>query len=137
MNILLFHFCISMFLFIITYMYINYAYSVEKNVNKDWQRMNGRYKNELKKVYGLNEADYYLLKPHLKLGKINNHKPNASTMSFEQWKQVGIFGDREIVKILRIRKETGGYIGWKELVILFDLTEAQAEMLQATIQISE
>jgi DNA uptake protein ComE-like DNA-binding protein len=92
---------------------------------------------QIKKVYGLNEADYYLLKPHLKLGKINNHKPNASTMSFEQWKQVGIFADREIVKILRIRKENGGHIGWKELVVLFDLTAAQAEMLQVTIQISE
>jgi DNA uptake protein ComE-like DNA-binding protein len=93
--------------------------------------------NQIKKVYGFNEADYYLLKPHLKLGKINNHKPNASIMSFEQWKQVGIFGDREIAKILRIRKENGGHIGWKELVILFDLTAAQAEMLQNTIQISE
>ena len=93
--------------------------------------------NQIKKVYGLNEADYYLLKPHLKLGKLTVHKPNASTMSFEQWKQVGIFGDREIVKILRIRKENGGHIGWKELVILFDLTAAQADMLQATIQISE
>ena len=93
--------------------------------------------NQIKKVYGFNEADYYLLKPHLKLGKINNHKPNASIMSFEQWKQVGIFADREIAKILRIRKENGGHIGWKELVILFDLTAAQAEMLQNTIQISE
>ena len=93
--------------------------------------------NQIKKVYGFNVADYYLLKPHLKLGKINNHKPNASIMSFEQWKQVGIFADREIAKILRIRKENGGHIGWKELVILFDLTAAQAEMLQNTIQISE
>ena len=112
--------------------------SVIKNIIQYRNYLGGFTKlNELKKVYGLNEADYYLLKPHLKLGKIYNHKPNASTMSFEQWKQVGIFGDREIIKILRIRKENGGYIGWKELVILFDLTEAQAEMLQATIQISE
>jgi len=93
--------------------------------------------NQIKKVYGLNEADYYLLKPHLKLGKVYNHKPNASTMSFDNWKALGLFGDQEIVKILRIRKENGGHIGWKELVILFDLTAAQAEMLQAAIQISE
>ena len=93
--------------------------------------------NQIKKVYGFNEADYYVLIPHLKLGKLNMQKPNASTMSFEQWKQVGIFADREIVKILRIRKEKGGHIGWKELVILFDLTAAQAQMLQNTIQISE
>jgi DNA uptake protein ComE-like DNA-binding protein len=93
--------------------------------------------NQMKKVYGLPEADYYLLKPHLQLGKMNKHKPNASTMSYENWKALGLFQDREIVQILRIRKEKGGHIGWKELVILFDLTEKQAEMLQATIQISE
>ena len=93
--------------------------------------------NQIKKVYGFTEANYYLLKPHLQLGKMNTRKPNASNMSFESWKALGIFQDREIVQILRIRKEKGGHIGWKELVILFDLTEQQAEMLQATIQISE
>jgi DNA uptake protein ComE-like DNA-binding protein len=93
--------------------------------------------NQMKKVYGFTEADYYLLKPHLQLGKMNKRKPNASTMSFENWKALGLFQDREIVQILRIRKEKGGHIGWKELVILFDLTEQQAEMLQATIHISE
>lgn len=92
---------------------------------------------QIKKVYGFNESDYYVLKPHLKLVKLNMQKPNASSMSFEQWKQVGIFADREIAKILRIRKENGGHIGWKELVILFDLTAAQAEILQNTIQISK
>jgi DNA uptake protein ComE-like DNA-binding protein len=93
--------------------------------------------NQMKKVYGFTEADYYLLKPHLQLGKMNKRKPNASTMSFESWKALVLFQDREISQILRIRKEKGGHIGWKELVILFDLTEQQAEMLQATIQISE
>ena len=93
--------------------------------------------NQIKKVYGFTEANYYLLKPHLQLGKMNKRKPNASTMSFESWKALGIFQDREIAQILRIRKEKGGHIGWKELVILFDLTEQQAEMLQASIQISE
>jgi competence protein ComEA len=93
--------------------------------------------NQIKKVYGFTEANYYLLKPHLQLGKMNKRKPNASNMSFESWKALGIFQDREIVQILRIRKEKGGHIGWKELVILFDLTEQQAEMLQATIQISK
>jgi competence protein ComEA len=93
--------------------------------------------NQIKKVYGFNEADYYVLKPHLKLSKVKIYKPNALTMSFEQWKEVGIFEDREIVKILRIRKENGGHIGWKELVIIFDLTAAQAAVLQNTIQINE
>jgi DNA uptake protein ComE-like DNA-binding protein len=93
--------------------------------------------NQMKKVYGFTEANYYLLKPHLQLGKMNHRKLNASSMSFENWKALGIFQDREIIQILRIRKEKGGHIGWKELVILFDLTEQQAEMLQASIQISE
>ena len=92
---------------------------------------------QMKKVYGLTEANYYLLKPHFTLGKMNHLKPNASNMSFENWKALGLFQDREIAQILRIRKEKGGHIGWKELVILFDLTEEQAEILQATIQISE
>jgi|GEM_PF-475531 len=93
--------------------------------------------NQMKKVYGFTEAKYYLLKPHFTLGKMNKRKPNASTMSFESWKKLGLFQDREIIQILRIRKEKGGHIGWKELVILFDLTAEQAEMLQASIQISE
>ena len=93
--------------------------------------------NQMKKVYGFTEANYYLLKPHLQLGKMHKRKPNASSMSFENCKALGIFQDREIIQILRIRKEKGGHIGWKELVILFDLTEQQAQMLQATIQISE
>jgi len=63
--------------------------------------------NQMKKVYGFTEANYYLLKPHLQLGKMNKRKPNASTMSFENWKALGIFQDREIIQILRIRKEKG------------------------------
>ena len=93
--------------------------------------------NQMKKVYGLTEANYYLLKPHFTLGRMKHLKPNASSMSFESWKALGLFQDREIAQILRIRKEKGGHIGWKELVILFDLTAEQAEILQASIQISE
>jgi DNA uptake protein ComE-like DNA-binding protein len=93
--------------------------------------------NQIKKVYGFTESDYYLLKPHLKLGKMNKHKLNASTMSFENWKAIGIFQDREIAQILRIRKQNGGYIGWKEIVLLFDLTKEQAEILQNTININK
>jgi len=93
--------------------------------------------NQIKKVYGLGEAEYYILKPHLKLGKMNKSKPNANTMSFENWKALGLFQDREIIKILSIRKQNGGHIGWKEIVILFDLTEEQAEMLQNAININK
>ena len=33
--------------------------------------------NQIKKVYGFNEADYYVLIPHLKLGKLNMQKPKS------------------------------------------------------------
>jgi len=93
--------------------------------------------NQLKKVYGLTQANFFALKPHLKIGPIKNIQPNANTMSFEQWKLVGLFNEKEIAIILRTRKENGGRIGWKQLVILFDLTENEAEILQKTISISE
>jgi DNA uptake protein ComE-like DNA-binding protein len=93
--------------------------------------------NQMRKVYGFTEANYFSLKPHLHLGKMKNTKPNASSMPFENWKELGLFQDREIIQILRIRKEKGGHIGWKELVILFDLTEQQASLLQDKLIISE
>jgi len=93
--------------------------------------------NQLKKVYGLTQANFFALKPHLKIGHIKNIQPNANTMSFEQWKLVGLFNEKEIAIILHTRKENGGRIGWKQLVILFDLTQHQAEILQKKIIISE
>jgi DNA uptake protein ComE-like DNA-binding protein len=94
-------------------------------------------KNQLKKVYGLTEDEFYALKAHLTIGAIKMMKPNANTMRFEQWKLLGLFTEKEIAIILHTRKENGGHIGWKELVILFDLTAQQAAMLQNSIQISE
>jgi DNA uptake protein ComE-like DNA-binding protein len=69
--------------------------------------------NQMKKVYGFTEANYYLLKPHFTLGKMNHLKPNASNMSFENWKALGLFQDREIAQILRIRKEKGAILDGK------------------------
>jgi hypothetical protein len=52
-------------------------------------------------------------------------------------RRLAYFKTEKLSKFYALEKKRGGHIGWKELVILFDLTEQQAEMLQATIQISE
>ena len=92
---------------------------------------------QLKKVYGLTDTAFQNLRPHLLVQK--NFKPqlNSSTMNFAQWKSLGIFEDQQIFEILKMRKQQGGQISWRELVILFDLPEKQALWLKSLIIISD
>ena len=48
-----------------------------------------------------------------------------------------IFERKEIGKLLKWRKEKGGHITWKELVVKFDLSENQAIMLKKKIIIED
>ena len=92
---------------------------------------------QLKKVYGLADTAFQNLRPHLVVQK--NFKPllNSSTMNFAQWKSLGIFEDQQIFEILKMRKQQGGQVSWRELVILFDLPEKQALWLRSRIIISD
>lgn len=92
---------------------------------------------QLKKVYGLADTTFQNLRPHLLVQK--NFKPllNSSNMNFSQWKSLGIFEDQQIFEILKLRKQQGGQISWRELVILFDLPEKQALWLKGRIIISD
>ena len=92
---------------------------------------------QLKKVYGLADTTFQNLRPHLLVQK--NFKPllNSSTMNFAQWKSLGIFEDQQIFEILKMRKQQGGQVSWRELVILFDLPEKQALWLKSRIIISD
>ena len=92
---------------------------------------------QLKKVYGLADTTFQNLRPHLLVQK--NFKPllNSSTMNFAQWKSLGIFEDQQIFEILKMRKQQGGQVSWRELVILFDLPEKQALWLKGRIIISD
>jgi DNA uptake protein ComE-like DNA-binding protein len=92
---------------------------------------------QLKKVYGLADTAFQNLRPHLVVQK--NFKPllNSSTMNFAQWKSLGIFEDQQIFEILKMRKQQGGQVSWRELVILFDLPEKQAIWLKSRIIISD
>ena len=92
---------------------------------------------QLKKVYGLADTAFQNLRPHLLVQK--NFKPllNSSTMNFAQWKSLGIFEDQQLYEILKLRKQQGGQVSWRELVILFDLPEKQALWLKSQIIISD
>lgn len=92
---------------------------------------------QLKKVYGLADTAFQNLRPHLVVQK--NFKPllNSSTMNFAQWKSLGIFEDQPLYEILKLRKQQGGHVSWRELVILFDLPEKQALWLKSQIIISD
>ena len=92
---------------------------------------------QLKKVYGLADTTFQNLRPHLLVQK--NFKPllNSSTMNFAQWKSLGIFEDQQLYEILKLRKQQGGKVSWRELVILFDLPEKQALWLKSQIIISD
>jgi hypothetical protein len=57
----------------------------------------------------------------------------ANTMRFDQWRSLGLFQDKEIKQLLRFKKEHGGKIGWRDMVIELDLTEQQARELKQKI----
>lgn len=92
---------------------------------------------QLKKVYGLAESDFQLLRPHLIVQK--NFKPilNANHMNFDQWRLLGIFDEQQIYEIMKLRKAQGGKINWRQLVILLELPEKQALWLKTQIFISD
>ncbi len=88
---------------------------------------------QISKVYGMTDSIFQLLRPHLMVKKKMNKQWVANSMTFEQWKILELFEDKEIKQLLRYKKEHGGKIGWRELVIEFDLTESQALWLKNKI----
>lgn len=90
---------------------------------------------EISKVYGMTDSCFQLLRPHLMVKNKIDNKWVANLMTFDQWKMLGLFQDKEIKQLLHYKKEHGGKIGWRELVIEFDLTESQADWLKTRITI--
>ena len=90
---------------------------------------------QISKVYGLTDSCFQELSPHLCMKKASFKKMAAATMRFDQWQSLGLFQDKEIWQILRLKKANGGKIGWRDLVIELDLTEAQAREIRQKIDI--
>jgi hypothetical protein len=102
------------------------------------------YQSQLQKVYGINDSIYKFLKPHLIIASphsstVSKNPPllNSNTMNFEAWESLGLFQEKEIWRILRLRKTNGGRIGWKTLVLEFDLSAEQAQILREKLIIND
>jgi hypothetical protein len=59
------------------------------------------------------------------------------TMRYEDWMSLGIFDERAVYRILKLRKEQQGRLTWSEMVIQFDLTEAEAMVLKKRTNLSD
>ena len=92
---------------------------------------------QIKKVYGISDEDYQFIKPHLSLSTVHSILLNANTMNFKKWETLGLFSHKEIGEIIQRRKQNGGRIGWREIVIMCDLTETQANGLKAKVDIKD
>jgi len=90
----------------------------------------------LKKVYGITAFDFQMIYPYLKYQSNKSKKMVYQTMRYEDWMSLGIFDERAVFRILKLRKEQQGRLTWSEMVIQFDLTEAEAMVLKRRTNLS-
>ena len=95
------------------------------------------YPNQIKKVYGFSDSLYYQLKPHLFINPDTRLLLNANAMNFEQWKQLGLFTDRQVWEILKLKKENNGKIGWERIVEACDLSQTEALTIKQKVQFTD
>jgi competence protein ComEA len=91
----------------------------------------------LKKVYGITSFDFEMIYPYLKYQPNRSNKMAYQTMRFEDWMALGIFDERAVWTILKLRKEKQGRLTWSEMVIRFDLTESEAMVLKKRTNLSD
>jgi DNA uptake protein ComE-like DNA-binding protein len=112
------------------------AYKVKRILT--YQKWSGGFTNiqSLKKVYGITAFDFEMIYPYLKYQANTSKKMAYQTMRFEDWMTLGIFDEKAVWKILKLRKEKQGRLTWSEMVIDFDLTEAEAVVLKKRTNLS-
>lgn len=93
--------------------------------------------NQIKKVYGFPDSLYQPLKPHLFIKPGTHLLLNANAMNFEQWKQLGLFTDRQVWVILKLKKENNGKIGWERIVEVCDLSQTEALTIKQKVQFTD
>ncbi len=93
--------------------------------------------HQLNKVYGMSDTSYQMLKGYLYVQNEQHELVNANALSFNDWKKLNLFSDRQIWEILRMRRGNNGQISWSELVVSFDLTETEAKMLKSKVHLSD
>jgi len=112
------------------------AYKVKRILT--YQKWTGGFTNiqSLKKVYGITTFDFEMIYPYLKYQPNTNKKMAYQSMRFEDWMKLGIFDEKAVWRILKLRKEQQGRLTWSEMVIQFDLTEAEAMVLKNRTNLS-
>ena len=92
---------------------------------------------QIGKVYGLSDSAYQSIKRHLYIAHPENIVVNANALNFPDWQQLGLFTDKQIGLILKLKKEQGGRIGWREIAELCDLSQAEASQLRSRVHIDD
>jgi hypothetical protein len=92
---------------------------------------------QIQKVYGIRDDWYQSMRGHLRVPPSPMNILNGNAMQFKDWKALGIFSDPQIWNILKMKKEEGGRISWKKLVVLCDLGEEEALELKRKIHLSD
>jgi DNA uptake protein ComE-like DNA-binding protein len=112
------------------------AYKVQRILR--YQQWTGGFTSiqSLKKVYGITEFDFEMIRPYLKYQVNTSKKMAYQTMRFEDWMALGIFDEKAVWRILKLRKEKQGRLTWSEMVIQFDLTESEAMVLKKRTNLS-
>jgi hypothetical protein len=112
------------------------AYKVKRILT--YQKWTGGFTNihGLKKVYGITPFDFDMIYPYLKYQSIASKKMAYQTMRYEDWMSLDIFDQKEVWKILKLKKEKLGKLTWSEIVIQFDLTEEEAMVLKKRTNLS-
>jgi len=99
----------------------------------------GNYSNvrQVSKVYGLPDSLYQSLRKHLRVQLSQQLQLNATAMQFNDWKALGMFTDKQIWSILRLKKNNGGRLGLEAIVETCDLTQEEASMLKSKVRLSD
>lgn len=84
----------------------------------------------LKKVHGITAFDFKMIFPYLQYQPKRTHKMSYQSMRFEDWMSLGIFDEKSVRAILNKINVQKGKLTWTEMVIQFDLTEKEADLLK-------
>ncbi len=112
------------------------AYKVKRILT--YQKWSGGFTSVqgLKKVFGFTSFDFDMIRPFIIYQPIARKKMQYQTMRFEDWMSLGIFDEKAVWTILKLKKDRQGGLSWAEMVIQFDLTESEANILKKRTNLS-